>query len=97
MEISDKTIDLLFGALADQLQALDGQIEIVVIGGSALTALGLVKRATRVPWSSTSQGDSIRFTSSSLPWLTRAGVVTRRICGRSAQPGVNLSRPRTGR
>jgi hypothetical protein len=47
MEITDKTLDLLFGALADQLQALGGQIEIVVIGGSALTALGLVKRATR--------------------------------------------------
>lgn len=47
MEITDKTIDLLLGALADQLQALGSQIEIVVIGGSALTALGLVKRATR--------------------------------------------------
>jgi hypothetical protein len=47
MEITDATIDLLLGALADQLQALDSQFEIVVIGGSALTALGLVKRATR--------------------------------------------------
>jgi hypothetical protein len=47
MEITDETIDLLLGALADQLQALGSQVEIVVIGGSALTALGLVKRATR--------------------------------------------------
>jgi hypothetical protein len=47
VEITDETIGLLFGALADQLQALGSHIEIVVIGGSALTALGLVKRATR--------------------------------------------------
>jgi hypothetical protein len=47
VEITDETIDVLFGALADQLQALGSQIEIVVIGGSALTALSLVKRATR--------------------------------------------------
>jgi hypothetical protein len=47
MEITDKTIDLLLGALADQLQALGSHVEIVVIGGSALTALGLVRRATR--------------------------------------------------
>lgn len=47
MEITDETIGLLLGALADQLQALDSSVEIVVIGGSALTALGLVRRATR--------------------------------------------------
>lgn len=47
MEITDQTIDLLLGALADQLQALGSHFEIVVIGGSALTALGLVRRATR--------------------------------------------------
>lgn len=47
MEITDETIGLLFGALADQLQALGSHVEIVVIGGSALTALGLVRRATR--------------------------------------------------
>lgn len=47
VEITDETIDLLFGALADQLQALGSHVEIVVIGGSALTALGLVRRATR--------------------------------------------------
>jgi hypothetical protein len=34
MEITDETIGLLFGALADQLQALGSHIEIVVIGGS---------------------------------------------------------------
>jgi hypothetical protein len=47
VEITDETIDLLLNALADQLQALGSGAEIVVIGGSALTALGLVKRATR--------------------------------------------------
>jgi hypothetical protein len=47
MEITDETIDLLLGALADQLQAIGSRFEIVVIGGSALTALGLVRRATR--------------------------------------------------
>lgn len=47
MEITDETIDLLLGALADQLQAIGSHVEIVVIGGSALTALGLVRRATR--------------------------------------------------
>ena len=38
MEITDETIGLLLGTLADQLQALGGHGEIVVIGGSALTA-----------------------------------------------------------
>ena len=47
MEITDETIGLLFGALADQLRVLGSRVEIVVIGGSALTALGLVRRATR--------------------------------------------------
>ena len=47
MEITDKTINLLLGALADQLRVLGSHVEIVVIGGSALTALGLVRRATR--------------------------------------------------
>jgi hypothetical protein len=47
VEITDETIDPLLGALADQLQALGSHVEIVVIGGSALSALGLVKRATR--------------------------------------------------
>jgi hypothetical protein len=47
MEITDETIGVLLGALSDQLGALGSRVEIVVIGGSALTALGLVKRATR--------------------------------------------------
>lgn len=47
MEITDETLGLLLGALAEQLEALGSQVEMVVIGGSALTALGLVKRATR--------------------------------------------------
>jgi len=47
VEITDETIGLLFGALADQLRALGSRVEMVVIGGSALTALGLVRRATR--------------------------------------------------
>jgi hypothetical protein len=47
MEITDETIGLLFGALADQLRVLGSRVEIVVIGGSALTALGLVRCATR--------------------------------------------------
>jgi hypothetical protein len=47
VEINGDTLDVLFGALAEQLRSLGDQYEIVVIGGSALTALGLVKRATR--------------------------------------------------
>lgn len=47
MEITDETIDSLLSALADQLEAFGSHVEIVVIGGSALTALGLVRRATR--------------------------------------------------
>lgn len=47
VEITEETLDVILGALAEQLQSLGEQQEIVVIGGSALTALGLVKRATR--------------------------------------------------
>ena len=47
MEITGETLDVILGALAEQLRSLGKQLEIVVIGGSALTALGLVKRATR--------------------------------------------------
>jgi hypothetical protein len=47
MEITGETLDVILGALADQLQSLADRQEIVVIGGSALTALGLVMRATR--------------------------------------------------
>jgi len=47
MEITSETLDVLLGALAEQLQSLGARQEIVVIGGSALAALGLVRRATR--------------------------------------------------
>jgi hypothetical protein len=47
MKITGETLDVILGALAEQLRSLADQREIVVIGGSALTALGLVKRATR--------------------------------------------------
>jgi hypothetical protein len=47
MEITGETIHVLLGALADQLDVLASRLEIVVIGGSALTALGFVTRATR--------------------------------------------------
>lgn len=47
MDITAETLDTILGALGEQLQALGSRQEIVVIGGSALTALGLVSRATR--------------------------------------------------
>ena len=47
MEITGETLDVILDALAEQLRSLGEQTEVVVIGGSALTALGLVKRATR--------------------------------------------------
>jgi hypothetical protein len=47
MEITRETLDVILAALAEQLRSLDAQQEIVVIGGPALTALGLVMRATR--------------------------------------------------
>jgi hypothetical protein len=40
-------LDVLLGALGEQLEARRVSLEIVVIGGSALTALGLVRRVTR--------------------------------------------------
>jgi hypothetical protein len=39
--------DELLGALGEQLAAADQQFDLVVIGGSALLALGLVERTTR--------------------------------------------------
>jgi hypothetical protein len=39
MEITGETLDVILGALADQLQLLADRQEIVVIGGSTLTAL----------------------------------------------------------
>jgi hypothetical protein len=47
VDITGETLGVLLGALGEQLDALDSYVEIVVIGGSALTALGLVRRATR--------------------------------------------------
>lgn len=47
MEITRETLEVILAALAEQLRSLDAQQEIVVIGGSALTALGFVRRATR--------------------------------------------------
>jgi hypothetical protein len=47
MEITHDTLDVILGALEEQLRSLADQQEIVVIGGSALTALGLVQRATK--------------------------------------------------
>jgi hypothetical protein len=47
VDITAETLDTILGALGEQLRALGKRTEIVVIGGSALTALGLVSRATR--------------------------------------------------
>lgn len=47
MEITGETLDVLLGALGEQLEARGVTLEVVVIGGSALTALGFVRRATR--------------------------------------------------
>jgi hypothetical protein len=47
MDITAETLDVLLNALSKQLTALASEVEIVVIGGSALTALGLIRRATR--------------------------------------------------
>lgn len=47
MEITGETLDAILAALAEQLMSLGDELEIVVIGGSALTALDLVRRATR--------------------------------------------------
>jgi hypothetical protein len=47
MEIDQGSLDVILGALGEHLQSLADQQEIVVIGGSALTALGLVKRVTK--------------------------------------------------
>jgi hypothetical protein len=47
MDITQDALDVILGALAEQLQSHDGRQEIVVAGGSALLALGLVRRTTR--------------------------------------------------
>lgn len=47
VEITAETLDMVLTALAEQLRSMAARQELVVIGGSALTALGLVRRATR--------------------------------------------------
>ena len=44
---SGKQADELFSALSEQLAAVGYECELVVIGGSALLALGVIDRATR--------------------------------------------------
>jgi hypothetical protein len=45
--ITPESSDLLLGALGEQLAARGERFELVVIGGSALLALGLVERTTK--------------------------------------------------
>lgn len=47
VEITQETLGVLLGALAEHLKSLGSQQEIVVIGGSALAALGFVARSTK--------------------------------------------------
>jgi Nucleotidyltransferase of unknown function (DUF6036) len=47
MQISGETLDVILGALSEQLLSLGEPQEMVVIGGTALTALGLVNRTTK--------------------------------------------------
>lgn len=47
MDITREALDGILSALGDQLRALGARLEIVVVGGSALLALGLVRRPTR--------------------------------------------------
>lgn len=47
MDITAERLDVVLSALGEQLRALEAQVGIVVIGGSALLALGLVARATK--------------------------------------------------
>ena len=46
MDITADSLDTILAALGEQLQSLGAQVELVVVGGSALLALGLVKRST---------------------------------------------------
>jgi len=45
--VSGARTDAVLSALAEQLEALGAQIELVVIGGSGLLALGIISRPTR--------------------------------------------------
>lgn len=47
MELNDRNTHELLAALGEQLAQRETRVELVVIGGSALLALGLVHRATR--------------------------------------------------
>jgi hypothetical protein len=48
MDLEDQAqTDRLFAALGEQLAAQEASIELVVIGGSALLAIGLISRPTR--------------------------------------------------
>lgn len=47
MDITREALDGILSALGDQLRALGARLEIVVVGGSALLALGLVRRPTK--------------------------------------------------
>ncbi|MGH9894122.1 MAG: DUF6036 family nucleotidyltransferase, partial [bacterium] len=47
MEITPERIEVIFKALEEQLRAVGAGHELVVIGGSALQALGLIRRGTR--------------------------------------------------
>src|SRR5688572_26127215 len=47
MEITPDRIHEILSALGDQLRASGQRIELVVIGGSALQALGFIQRGTR--------------------------------------------------
>jgi hypothetical protein len=47
VEITGETLDVLLEALGEHLGAAGSSLELVVIGGSALSALGLIRRATR--------------------------------------------------
>lgn len=46
-DITAKSLDTFLLALGEQLAACDEHFELVVIGGSALLALGLIERSTR--------------------------------------------------
>lgn len=47
MKIDNKSIDVVLKALNAQLETINKRIELVVCGGSALAAIGLVKRTTK--------------------------------------------------
>ena len=46
-DITAERVDELLSELAERLTALEARYELVVVGGSALLALGIVSRATR--------------------------------------------------